>query len=92
MALAKVHMIREARTGSFPRTVTTHCGMKGWHESGTEYSTVMGNIFDATNKPKRVTCVRCARAADRNVEPQSGARAAAAAPRGVAYPELDGAD
>lgn len=56
----KVHMLKPLE-GYDGKTVerVTYCGLRGWREMRTEYSTVNGDRFEVTTNYKEVTCKRC---------------------------------
>lgn len=62
MPAAKIHWIRDANVGP---TVITHCGMEGWHAGTDEYSTVVGDRFEAYKRLNQVTCKRCLKSYER---------------------------
>lgn len=60
----KIHAIKDR--DSADQEGITYCGMKGWRGDrlSSEYSTAMGNIFEASVREREVTCARCRRALD----------------------------
>jgi len=59
------HWIREQQRGVHPPQVFTHCGRVGWEEGCNEFSTIIGNRFEAFEKLSDVNCKQCLRSADR---------------------------
>ena len=60
---ARTHLIRDFKRG-FPNEVVTFCGKKGYQERSptTEFSTDIGNRFEATSKIAICNCGVCIRA------------------------------
>lgn len=58
--MAKVHLLYVLPDPA-NRLGRTHCGLEGWQEkhSPNEFSTALGNIFEARALRQGVTCKKC---------------------------------
>lgn len=64
MPLNKIHVVRDRNTSTYPNMVKTYCGMEGAKErnSRSEFSTVLGDRFEAYGDAASADCKRCLRA------------------------------